>query len=125
MDLLKTVHVGCALLSAAGFMTRGAWMLTESPLLGARLTRVLPHIVDTLLLAAGVGLAWRSHQYPFAQPWLTAKLTALVLYIVLGSVALWRGRSRATRLGALLAALAALTYIFAVALTRQALPGVA
>lgn len=124
MDLLKSVHVGCALLSATGFLTRGAWMLTESPLLQARVTRVVPHIVDTLLLASAIALAMRIHQYPLMHGWLTAKLGALLLYIVLGSVALKRGRNRATRIGALLGALATLAYIFAVAVTRQPLPGI-
>lgn len=123
MDLLKSVHVGCALLSAAGFVTRGAWMLTNSPLLEARVTRILPHVVDTLLLGSAVALAMRIHQYPLVNPWLTAKVGALLLYIALGSVALKYGRKRATRVGALLGALATLAYIFAVALTRQPLPG--
>ena len=124
MDLLKSVHVGCALLSAAGFLTRSAWMLTGSPLLQARVTRVLPHLVDTGLLAAGLALAVRIHQYPGVHGWLTAKVGALLLYIVLGSIALKRGRNRTIRIAALLGALATLAYIFAVAVTRQPLPGI-
>jgi uncharacterized membrane protein SirB2 len=58
-----------------------------------------------------------SAQYPLAQPWLTAKVGALLLYIVLGSVALKRGRSKGIRAAAFLAALATFAYIVAVALT--------
>lgn len=123
MDLLKSVHVSCALLSATGFVTRSVWMLTESPWLHARIVRILPHIVDSLLLASAIALAMRIQQYPLVNSWLTAKVVALLLYIVLGSVALKRGRRRATRIGALLGALATLAYIFAVAITRQPLPG--
>jgi uncharacterized membrane protein SirB2 len=125
MDLLKLVHVGCAWLSAAGFALRGAWMLAGSPLLTARLTRVLPHVVDTVLLISAVLLALRIHQYPFVHGWLTAKVLALIAYIVLGSIALKRGRTRPMRIAALAGALAALAYIFAAALTRSPLPGIA
>jgi len=119
MDPLKLLHVSCALLSAAGFMARGAWMLTGSPLLTARLARILPHVIDTVLLASAIALAVRIQQYPFVHGWLTAKVLALVPYIVLGSIALKRGRTRCIRLLALAGALAALAYIFAVALTHQ------
>lgn len=123
MDPLKLLHVSCALLSATGFMVRGAWMLTGSPLLTARLTRILPHVVDTVLLASAIALAVRIQQYPFVHGWLTAKVLALIAYVVLGSMALKRGRTRRARQLALAGALATLAYIFAVALTRQASAG--
>lgn len=118
-QLAKLVHVTCALLSIAGFTLRGALMLRDSALLQARFARVAPHVVDTLLLASAVVLAWQSHQYPFAQSWLTAKLLALVAYIVLGTVALKRGRTRAIRVGAFALALATVLYLLSVALTRH------
>lgn len=95
-------------------------MLIDSPLLQARLTRVLPHVVDTLLLGTGVALALLSAQYPFVQSWLTAKIVALVIYIGLGMVALKRGRTKAVRLAALAGALLTFGYIVGVALTRSA-----
>jgi uncharacterized membrane protein SirB2 len=124
MDLLKAVHVGCAVLSAAGFALRAVWMLRASPRLQARPTRILPHVVDTALLVSAILLSLRLHQYPFTHAWLTAKVLALVLYVVLGSIALKRGRTRHLRVLALAGALATLAYIFAVALTRSPLPGV-
>lgn len=125
MDLLKTVHVGCAVLSLSGFVLRGVWMWRGSPWLQARVTRVLPHVIDSLLLAAGIALALRARQYPFVHAWLTAKLVALFLYIVVGSIALKRGRTRRTRLLAFAAALTIFLYIVAVAITRSAAPGLA
>jgi uncharacterized membrane protein SirB2 len=117
--LLKQVHVACAILSIAGFALRGALMLRGSPLLQARFARVAPHIVDTVLLASAIALAWQSGQYPFARSWLTAKLLALVAYIVLGTVALKRGRTEAERAAAFVLALGAVLYIVSVALTRN------
>jgi uncharacterized membrane protein SirB2 len=63
-----------------------------------------------------------TRQYPLAQAWLTAKIAAVVVYIVLGSVALKRGRTRAIRVSAWVGALATYGYIVAVALTHDALP---
>jgi len=88
--------------------------------LQARLTRVAPHVVDALLLATGVALAFRAAQYPFVHGWLTAKIVGIVVYIGLGMVALRRGRTRGTRLAAFAAAILTFGYIVGVALTRSA-----
>src|SRR6185312_4199771 len=119
--LLKQLHVACAFISIGGFALRGALMLRDSPLLQSAFARVAPHVVDTVLLASAVALAWLSGQYPFSQGWLTAKVLALVAYIVLGSVALKRGRSRAMRATAFVFALAFGCYIVSVAFTRNPL----
>jgi uncharacterized membrane protein SirB2 len=117
--LLKWVHVGAATLSIAGFVARGALMLAGSPVLEARLVRVAPHVIDTLLLASALWLAVLVGEYPFVHGWLTAKLLALVVYIALGIVALRRGRSRRVRAAALAGALATAGYIVSVAVTRD------
>jgi uncharacterized membrane protein SirB2 len=119
---LRAIHVTCVTLSLSGFALRGAWMLTENALLNHRLTRVLPHLVDTLLLGSAIGMAILIRQYPFTDGWLTAKLVALLVYIVLGSVALRRGRTVTIRLTAFVAALATAAYLVAVALTRSPWP---
>jgi len=84
------------------------------------LVRVAPHVVDTVLLASALWLAGTIGQYPFTHDWLTAKLAALLAYIVLGSIALKRGRTPRRRAAALVGALAAAGYIVAVALARDA-----
>ena len=113
------VHAGSAALSITGFIARGVLMLIESPRLQSRFARVTPHVVDTVLLASAIALSWRSGQYPFAQSWLTAKLLALVAYILLGTIALKRGRSKAIRATAFALALGTVLYIVSVALTRD------
>lgn len=117
----KTIHIYCAALSISGFLLRGYWMWVDSPLLRHRLTRVLPHINDTLLLLAAVVMAIQSRQYPLANDWLTAKLIALVAYVLLGAIALKYGRSRRIRTAALIGAVAVFGYIVAVALSRSPL----
>ena len=119
---LKHLHVTCVVLSGLGFCLRGWWMLKGSPLLGSRAARVVPHLVDTLLLGSALTMAWLSGQYPFAQDWLTAKFFGLLAYIVCGSLALKRGRTPAIRKAFLALALGAYAYIVAVALMRNPLP---
>jgi uncharacterized membrane protein SirB2 len=119
---VRALHIACAAISITGFAARGALMFADSPLLRHRFVRIAPHVVDTLLLASAVWLAWFIGQVPFVHGWSTAKVLALVAYIVLGTIALRRGRSRAVRAAAFGAALAAAAYIVAVALTRDATP---
>ena len=122
--LLKHLHVTCVVLSGLGFCLRGYWMLVESSRRTQRLARVLPHLVDTLLLGSALTMAWMSGQYPFVMPWLTAKFFGLLAYILLGTMALKRGRTKAIRSRYLLLALLAYGYIVAVAMTRSATLGV-
>jgi uncharacterized membrane protein SirB2 len=119
---IKHVHVACAMLSGSLFLLRGVWMLRDSALLRARWVRIAPHVIDTLLLASAVTLALRSGQFPSVQPWLTAKLIALCVYIALGTVALKRGRTKTVRTVAFFAALTTFAYIVSVAITRHPFP---
>ena len=115
---LKLVHLGAAVLTFSGFALRGLWMAFDSPLLDRRVTRILPHVVDTIFLLSGVGLVVVLRLSVTSQPWLIAKLVALVAYVLLGSVALKRGRTRTRRLTAFALALATFAYIVGVALYR-------
>ena len=121
---LKLTHVGCAAISYALFVMRGIWMMRGSPLLRQPWVRTVPHVVDTALLASAIAMAIISGQYPLAEPWLTAKVIALVLYIALGTVALRRGRTKAARITAWIVAQAVFAYIVAAAVTRNPLPWV-
>ena len=116
---IKSVHLGTAAFTSVFFLVRLGWMYRSSPLLQRRWVRVLPHVNDSLLLASGVTMAVWLRQYPLIQPWLTAKLAALLLYILFGTLALKRARTRKRRLLAGIFALLCLSYIFAVALTRS------
>lgn len=98
-------------------------MLRQSPRLTHRLARVLPHLVDTLLLGSALLMAWMSDQFPFVQGWLTAKFFGLLAYIVLGAMALKRGKTQASRARYFVAALLTYAYIVSVALTKSPLPG--
>jgi uncharacterized membrane protein SirB2 len=97
-------------------------MLRDSTRLQQRWVRIVPHVVDTLLLASAAALAIWSGQYPFKDTWLTAKLVALIFYVVLGTIALKRGKTKPIRVAAFFAAVLAFAYIGSVAITKQPLP---
>lgn len=119
---LKHTHITAITLSICGFFARGMLMFTDSPVLQNRPVKVLPHVIDTVLLASALGMAVISAQYPFVLPWLTAKFFGLLAYIVLGSLALKRGRNKRQRGVFFVLALAAFAYIVLVALSRNPLP---
>jgi uncharacterized membrane protein SirB2 len=117
--MLKYLHVGAVIASGSLFLVRAAWMLRESGMLRRSWVRVVPHVIDTVLLAAALGLLWLLELNPFVQPWLSAKLAALAGYIASGSVALKRGRTRGVRIVALVIAVAFFLYMVGTALTRD------
>jgi uncharacterized membrane protein SirB2 len=77
--------------------------------------RYLTYTVDTVLLTAALMLVTVLHQYPFVQPWLTAKVCLLVVYIVLGTLALKRARTLRARAWAYAGALAVFLYVVSIA----------
>ena len=118
-SLVKQLHVALALLTALSFCLRAYWMLARSPKLRASWSRWLPHVVDTLLFLTGLTMAIGLSISPHAHPWLAVKLVAIVAYVVIGSIALKRGRSYRQRLLALTLSVLVLAYIFAVALRHD------
>ncbi|MCK9258382.1 MAG: SirB2 family protein [Azoarcus sp.] len=116
---IKNIHVTCVILSIAGFTLRGWWMLVDHRLLNHRLTRILPHVVDTVLLGSAITLAVMIEQYPLQAPWVTAKVIGLIIYILLGAVALKRGRTRGVRVAAFVSAVVVFSWIVSVALSKN------
>ena len=119
--LVKFIHVASVTLSLAGFFLRGLLLARASPLMNRRWLRVLPHVNDTVLLAAALTLVLMSGQYPFVQGWLTAKVFGVVAYIILGSLAMRPGGTRKMRILAGIAAMVVFGWIVSVALTRNPL----
>lgn len=118
---IKLAHITFALVSISFFMVRAIWSIFESPLLQKTWVKILPHIVDTLLLASALYLVVVGGQYPFQQHWLTAKLLALIAYILLGTMAIKRGKTPLQRGVFALLAIAVFGYMLAVAFYRSPL----
>lgn len=117
--VLKMIHIGSAILSYSLFFLRGIWMIQESASLQRRWVKILPHIIDTVLLSSAIALAVIIQQNPLHDSWLTAKVTGLLIYIGLGMMALRFGKTRPTKIGAWIAAQCMFIYIVLVALTKS------
>ena len=121
-NILKALHVITAVLSIAGFIVRGIWMMQSSPRLQQRWVKIAPHVNDTILLVSAIILVVLTAQYPGPVAWINAKIIGLLVYIVLGTIALKRGRTLQTRVIAWGLALVVFAYIAGVAFTRNIFP---
>ena len=117
--MIKILHISCALLSFTGFFVRGMWMIFYPDELQQRWVKIAPHVIDTLLLGNAVFLAIQLHISPLQHSWLAAKILALIVYILLGSVALKHGKTQKIRITAWVCALLTISYIISVALTKS------
>ncbi len=116
---IKNIHTLLALLTISGFVVRGYWMMTNSGRLQQRMTRIAPHILDTVFLGSGITMLVLLSLNPLSQSWLLAKFAGLVAYILLGAVAIRRGSTRKVRLLSFVGALSAFTYVVGVALSKS------
>ncbi|WP_318357830.1 invasion regulator SirB2 [Enterobacter sp.] len=124
---LITLHLACVVSTISLFVLRYWWKYTNNAKLSMRWVRVLPHVIDTLLLLSGAGLIWITHYLPFTVKgaWLTEKLFGVIIYIVLGFIALGRHRPRSQQAGflAFLLGLVVLYIIIKLATTKIPLLG--
>lgn len=116
--LIKHLHVSCVTASLLLFLLRGYWAIVDSPQRQQRWIKIVPHVIDTLLLGAGITLAILIQQYPFVDAWLTAKVLALIAYILFGALTL-RATSQCKRTQAYLIAITLFAYIVGVAVTKN------
>ena len=108
-----------ALATLLGFMLRGYWMMSQSDNLELRITRIAPHVIDTIFLLSGIAMVWQLQLNAFSQPWLVAKFAGLIIYVVLGTVAIKRGPTMQIRIIAFVSALAVFAYIVGVAMFKS------
>ncbi len=112
---IKSVHVAMVIASGLLFALRGAAVLAGARWAMAAPLRYLSYTIDTALLTAALMLLTALKLNPFAVPWLSVKLALLVVYVVLGSLALKRARSRRARAGFYAAALVTFGFMYFVA----------
>lgn len=120
--IVKHIHMSAAMLSVALFFMRGNWMIFRPERLQQRWVKMVPHVIDTVLLVSALVLAYQFLQFPVPRSWLAAKIAGLLVYIGLGMIALKRGKTLAIRITAFIAALVTVGYIYAVAFSKQPWP---
>lgn len=113
---IKHLHVTSAALSILFFIVRAFWSVTESAILQKRVVKILPHVIDTILLVCGIILAAMIGAH---QPWILTKIVALLFYIGVGTIAIKRGRTPKTRAIAAVIAVLIFAYIVGVAINHN------
>ena len=116
---VKLIHQSAVTLSVTGFFLRGLASLLGAAWVHTRAAKTLPQLVDTVLLLSALTLAWLLRLNPVHAPWLMAKIVGLVVYVVLGVIAMRPGRPRAVRATAFVLALLTVGWIVSVALTKS------
>jgi len=122
LEIIKPVHVGCALLTLCFFAWRGVMQFRDPAFTGRLWVRRTAESVDTLLFVTGVTLVWMTGQLPWQEMWLAAKLVALLGYILLGMVAFHWSNSRAVKMVSWIAAMVTYVFMVSVALSRNPWP---
>lgn len=113
--IAKHIHMAAAATSGAFFVLRGLWLMYESKLNDAKLVKVLPHVIDTVLLVSALTLVALMGSLP---TWVEVKVIALFVYIGLGMAA-FRASGQGTRLLFFFLALFTFGFIISVAITKN------
>ncbi|MGN7971816.1 SirB2 family protein [Serratia sp. 22264] len=118
---LKNLHLLTVALSIALFVLRFFWKWRNSAMLNKRWVKITPHVNDTVLFASGIALVVMFKLYPLPgmDSWLTEKLFGVIIYILLGYVALGKKtKSQNLRTLAFVLALSCLYLIIKLATTK-------
>ncbi len=119
--LFRHLHMSLAVISICGFALRWTGRMQQSPWVFTRAARVLPHVVDTLLLASAMAMLALADQVPVGMDWLGAKISGLVVYILLGITAMRSAPERSRSLPAFVAAVLVFCWIVSVAVSKSPL----
>lgn len=85
--IVKQLHVILVIISVSLFQVR-YWQIKYRNRQPNGFYKIAPHLIDTLLLSAGVYLAFLAGHSPLDSVWFGVKLLAILGYIVLGFVAM-------------------------------------
>ena len=115
------VHILAISLSGSLFALRGLGVLAGARWPQVAPVRYLSYSIDTVLLTAALMLLTILPGAMFANGWLTLKLGLVVVYVVLGTFALKRGRTPRIRTTCFVAALLVFVTIIGIALAHHPL----
>ncbi|KAA0876420.1 SirB2 family protein [Nitrincola tapanii] len=118
----KHLHLTFVVLTLGFFLLRALLLLAYPKALKKRLLKILPHVIDTLLILSALGLLGVMQMNPFQVPWVLAKILGLLAYVGFALYAFkWAANTQGRLLGLVLAG-ASLAYILLVAVQRTPLP---
>lgn len=120
---LKHTHLLFIALSVFLFVFRFGLLMANSQWLEKKWLKVVPHLIDTCLLATGIALIGITGIMPFTEHslWMTEKLACVFAYFALGFVALQYSHGILFKLFAFLGALGWLYAAAKLAITKTPL----
>ncbi len=118
---IKIIHISLLCMSVMIFFCRGIFMIRRNEHYKHKIFRIVPPLVDTLLLSSGITLMVMTVQYPTTHPWIAIKLTALIFYILFGTIALNRVNHYKVQVIAFIMAMATILFMYGVARTHHPL----
>lgn len=113
--LFKHIHLAAVGLSGLFFAVRGLWMMYGSTVMQTALVRVLPHVIDTVLLLSAGALVYHLGGIPL---WVQVKVLALFVYVGFGVTAFKAG-NMAVRMTAFFLGLLTYSFIISVAVSKS------
>jgi uncharacterized membrane protein SirB2 len=119
--MMKHLHITAVVLSVLLFVLRFIWLQMDAQVMQRKWVKIVPHIIDTVLLASAITLCILLAQYPFVHGWVTAKVLGVIAYILLGFGALKWAKSKGMQWGTFVLALATIVFTFKVAISKQPL----
>jgi len=121
--IFKSIHVTSVLLSFILFITRSYWLWYQPRLLNNKAIKRLPHLIDSVLLFSALLMITVADLSPGSNhQWLTAKITAMLMYILTGLYLFRKAQSRNEILFSLLLAIVIFAYIVHTAITKNIIP---
>jgi uncharacterized membrane protein SirB2 len=117
--LFKHLHLTAIVLSVLLFLLRFVLLSMKSPMLQKKWLKILPHIVDTILLVSAVTLMVLIQQYPFVDAWVTEKLLALIMYVFMVTLALKLAKTPFMRVIGVVGAISWIAFAGMVAVSKQ------
>jgi uncharacterized membrane protein SirB2 len=117
---LKHIHVSLVVISVLFFIVRFFWHSSNAAMARKKWVKIVPHIIDTLLIASIVGLVW--HSLVLAPAWYMNKTLGLIGYIVFAIIAM-RAQTPLWRYGAFVVALGWVLMLLHVAYAKVPLFG--
>ncbi len=114
-EFVKYIHVTAITLSISGFIFRVVLKANNSPYQSKYWFKKLPHKVDIILLASALTMVYILGVNPLTTYWIAEKIIGLLIYIMLGMVALRWGKTKNIRMTAAVMAAMVFSYIVYVA----------
>ncbi len=118
---LKYLHIVSVAASFGLFFLRGLWVMQSYPDSQEKWVRVLPHVVDSVLVLSALSMLVMSPVKGWPGDWLTVKLALVVVYVVLALFLFRSTRGLAARFLAWLLGLLVLLFIATVAVLHNPL----